>query len=443
MTERSKDPLDPFVRHRVFPEAEHVFTFAPVAIEEALRDGIVVLDTNALLVPYSAGPASIKQIKRTYTQLAKDRRLKVPGQAAREFAIHRAEKFKVLYQQLSRKRSLALSASEYPLLEGIKEYTDLLKLEKQLVDHLKDYRGALTAVLQRVREWKWDDPVSKLYRELFTGDVIVDPPLDRDATLKESDYRYAHKLPPGYKDAANDFSGVGDLLIWQSILALGREAKRHVVFVSGDEKTDWLYQSENDSLYPRYELLDEFRRASEGKTFHIISLASLLEQTGASKAVVEQVRHEESTQLTQEKDNAQWQNDFAFRAEQAVLRWLYDRYPGSEISVRGHGFDFIVAGPRGPIAYEVKSLMRPALPRPALEKWLTIISSRKADFAEVGLVVVCHEQRLVRSVERILDGLSKRPRIKTIVCGVLADDGSFAARASYTYSPSTQFKLGS
>jgi hypothetical protein len=63
--------------------------------------------------------------------------------------------------------------------------------------------------------------------------------------------------------------------------------------VSIDEKPDWWYQSEKQPLYPRYELVDEFRRASNQQSFHIVTLSRFLELYGASQDVVEEVRREE------------------------------------------------------------------------------------------------------------------------------------------------------
>ncbi len=65
------------------------------------------------------------------------------------------------------------------------------------------------------------------------------------------------------------------------------------MFVTGEEKPDWWHRSSDGPLYPRYELLEEFRRASKGKTFHIMNFAELLEQSGAEKVVVEEVRREQ------------------------------------------------------------------------------------------------------------------------------------------------------
>lgn len=115
------DPIkllpDPLVRLKTFPDAGQVFSFAPVSVETALHDGVVVADTNVLIVPYTTGPASLKQIRRTYETLIKENRLRIPGQVAREFAELRAEKLKQLFHQLSRKRDVCLNEGSYPLFE--------------------------------------------------------------------------------------------------------------------------------------------------------------------------------------------------------------------------------------------------------------------------------------------------------------------------------------
>jgi PIN like domain len=121
MSEGKKKYPDPLVRQRLFSDAAEIFSFAPANLAQALEHGIVVVDTNVLLVPYTTGRASLEQIRRTYEILVTEKRLRIPGQVAREFADNRAEKLKTLYQQLSRKRDINLARSEYPLLEGLAE----------------------------------------------------------------------------------------------------------------------------------------------------------------------------------------------------------------------------------------------------------------------------------------------------------------------------------
>ncbi|MBK7181195.1 MAG: hypothetical protein IPH82_29115 [Chloroflexi bacterium] len=124
-------------------------------------------------------------------------------------------------------------------------------------------------------------------------------------------FRQTHKIPPGYKDAAKDDDGIGDLLIWHTILQVGKERNANVIFVSGEEKADWWHKSEGQVLYPRYELVDEFRRASDEKSFHITSFSQFLNLFGASESIVKEVREEENQ----------------IRSEDLLLEVNYDKEP--------------------------------------------------------------------------------------------------------------------
>jgi hypothetical protein len=78
-------------------------------------------------------------------------------------------------------------------------------------------------------------------------------------------------------------------------LKLASDKKKHLIFVSGDEKPDWWHQSGKKPLYPRFELVDEYREKSEGKSFHIISLSELLELSDADEDVVKAVKSSENS----------------------------------------------------------------------------------------------------------------------------------------------------
>lgn len=332
---------DPLARQRAFPDAKEIFTFTPISFETALAEGLIVLDTNVLLVPYGTGKASIEQIRTTYRRLADEGRLRVPGQVAREFAANRAEKLKTLYHQLSLKRNLSISRSEYPLLEGIEQYEAVRKAEDKLATALDEYRSLQRALLDVVSNWNWDDPVSAIYRDVFEDGVVFDPPIDQQEVLKDLKYRFENQLPPGYKDANNEHSGIGDFLIWRTLLLIGEVDSKHVIFVSGDEKSDWWYRSDNRALYPRFELVDEFRRKTNGKSLFIISFAELLQHLGAPATVVEEVREEESavsasTATQEEGVLKRWMVGIS-----AVRQWFQQKYPsGKLLSTNGRNFDF-------------------------------------------------------------------------------------------------------
>jgi PIN like domain len=432
MSDAKKPFPDPLVRQRLFPEATKVFEFIPEPIEEVLRKGAIVLDTNVLLVPYTTGRASLEQIRQTYSHLVSEDRLRIPGQVAREFADNRSEKLKTLFQQLSRKREVNLARSEYPLLEGISAYSELVKQESEIFSALTNYRKLIGNLLDIVAGWHWNDPVSEIYRGLFKPPIVVDPQFDREELLSDLKYRQEHRIPPGFKDGNNEYSGVGDLIIWKTLLAIGQQETRHIIFVSGDEKTDWRYQSEGRALYPRFELLDEYRRASGGKSLSIISFAELLEQLGAPAPIVAEVKQEEAVASLAEpsvQKTTQQKSHNGFRAERAVLRWLKALYPAGEFLLyENQAPDFVIREAGRIEGYEVKylgsSLESQRIPK--IIRFTQGLSEIK--LMPINLVVVL-DANVPPFVMMRLFGMLRVTRlpdmIPRIVLGILNDDGSF------------------
>lgn len=285
--------IDPHALSTRYPEASAIFAFQLEPLETVKNTAIVVLDTNALLVPYRTGRGSLQAIRTTYERLVAQKRLIVPAQVAREFAHQRAEHLKNTYKQLSDRQNLSINTDPYPLFEGMTQYTELRAAETEVLRSLGEYRKAVARLLVAMRGWGWNDPVSSLYAEVLVRDVIAEPAQDPEKLLEELDYRYVNRIPPGFKDEKKPDGGIGDLLIWKTVLHVGEQRKTHVIFVSGDEKSDWWYRSDGTALYPRFELVDEFRRTSGGRSLHVIAFDRLLELCGASKEVVEEVRREQ------------------------------------------------------------------------------------------------------------------------------------------------------
>ena len=287
---------DMFIINKIFPNAKDIFTVSGRPISEIKNDCLFVFDTNSLILPYTTSSESLDEIKKVYTKIIDEKRFFIPGQVAREFARIRPEKIKEVFQQLTKSRNSipVLGIGKYPLLEGIKDYDELSTKEKEINSLVKDYAKQLGKVIEHVKEWSWNDPVSQLYKSLFNGDVIYDIELDEEKIKKELEYRYENKIPPGYEDRNKDDGGIGDLLIWFTILELAETHKKDIVFISGDEKKDWFYQVDKQSLYPKFELTAEFRGKAPDKTFNIIKLSELLGLYGADEKVVEEVESEEN-----------------------------------------------------------------------------------------------------------------------------------------------------
>jgi len=284
-------PAEIFIANTIYPQAGTIFSGSKV-LQDIKSSCLVVIDTNALLVPYLIGPSSFAQIRKTYKTLTEQKRIIIPGQVAREFAKNRTNKIVELYQQISR-RKINLQKGQYPLLEEIPEYLESVQLEQELDKILSKYRNILDKVLERIQSWEWNDPVSMMYQEIFNTNNIFDPAFDQNQMITEFRSRYQNKIPPGYKDSGKEDEGIGDFLIWKTILELGKAQQKSIVLVSGEQKADWRIKSEGKPLYPRYELVDEFKRYSGGQAFHLLQFSDFLNLYGASDATVQEVREKE------------------------------------------------------------------------------------------------------------------------------------------------------
>lgn len=143
--------------------------------------------------------------------------------------------------------------------------------------------------------------------------------------------RYLNKIPPGYEDDHKPDNGVGDLLIWHAILELAKSSKNDIIFVSGEEKTDWFHRSEKQPLYPRFELITEFRKNSDKHSFHIIKLSDLLGIFGADNAVVDELKTEETSFKYIDKDYHSYREN-VLALEKVAYDWILKNY-GQEYEV--------------------------------------------------------------------------------------------------------------
>ncbi len=289
---------DIYIKNYLFPEAKRLFDCSLKPISEINKDCLFIIDTNALLVPYTVSNKSLDEIGKIYKKLIDEKRLFIPGQTAREFVNRRPDKVKEIHSKLNQKKdktnNIFAINTNFPLLKSLTGQEELLQLEKEISEKLKEYTGYLAKVIRQVKDWTWNDPVSSLYKELFKEEIIVDIELD-EQLRKDFDKRHSNKVIPGYKDAGKQDEGIGDYLIWRTILTLGKDKSKSTIFVSGEEKPDWWYRSEKERLYPRFELVHEYERECSN-SFHIVKLSELLEMFGADKAIVEEVQNEEKPQ---------------------------------------------------------------------------------------------------------------------------------------------------
>jgi len=161
-----KEDVDIFIANDVYPDPLQIFNSKFKTREEIKNDCFIVLDTNALLLPYTTSKATLEGIKKTYTKLILEKRLIVPGQVAREFAKNRAIKLGELYQNISDRRDnikIPKQDDFYPLLGNLDIYKQAIELENELYKTRKLYSKKVTEILEHIKQWNWNDPVSCLY----------------------------------------------------------------------------------------------------------------------------------------------------------------------------------------------------------------------------------------------------------------------------------------
>jgi hypothetical protein len=298
----SDKSFDQFWLNNVFPDAENLFAVKQKPLEEIKNVCLVALDANVLLLPYEMGAESFSKIAEIYKSLVNEDRLFVPAQAAREFVKNRASKLRDLTKQIGDQAS-TLNFSfhkEIGFLEKDTVFSDI----KDQSEIIAAARAKLLTQIKELRRSLADnvgaDPVSVVYQELMMKRVVSlpDSEQDRQKLSDEMKWRYKHKVPPGYKDGSKDDGGIGDFLIWKTILEEGKKRGFDCIFVTKDLKGDWWVQGQG-AFQPRVELIEEYFRYTGGSTVHFLSLSSLLELLEVSAETVTDVKRVEANVVQQ------------------------------------------------------------------------------------------------------------------------------------------------
>jgi hypothetical protein len=351
----SDETENTFLLKRLFPEPLQTLKHKLVTVESVKDESLVVLDANALLLPFRLEQQSYKEIEDVYRKLISEKRLVVPGQALREFISNRGSKLADIHQTLVQRKSdlgniKALSVLQSPLLDSFNEFKALKKSEAEFSETLRkaktEHAKKIDSLIKKLESLSTNDPISQSYETLFQDETVFDPELDYDALSSDLAFRNLYKIPPGYKDKSKDSNSEGDFLIWHTILELAKRHKRSTMFVSSEEKSDWFTRSNNKGLFPRFELVEEFRRASKGSHFHIIKLAELLKLNNVTSQVVQEVEKEEGLSRSSiiglngdaEAERSQYLKTWNGFVRRCLLQHLQRKHPYHELIENENGF---------------------------------------------------------------------------------------------------------
>ena len=292
---QNQSRLSEFLLEDTFPEPSKLFLPSEVASANSL-DVLVAVDTNALLLLYDLPPDNFKAISIVFKNLASERRIVLPARAAREFIRHRDRKIsdtvKAIRDQISR---INIPTSDaLPYFAGMEAKNELDAAKEALKSAKNKYSSACDTLIDQMKSWRGTDPITKLYSEIFVASSIVDIDEDKENILSEWQWRLEQQIPPGYADQKKGDTGIGDFLIWKAILRIGAERKADLIFVTAERKSDWWVRSDGEPLYPRPELVDEYRRSSDGRSVRLVTLHELLSELKVAESIVEEVKEAEN-----------------------------------------------------------------------------------------------------------------------------------------------------
>lgn len=315
--------FDHFLLGRLYPEPHNVFK-PTAAVDPSSADVVVALDTNALLLPYQLGKSDLAGLATVYAKIASESRLFLPEQVAREFIKNRDRKLADMVQafedRTSRLSGWDVNVSPL-LLEGFADREALMKAAADHEEAAKAYLSQLRALAKQMKAWRGDDPVSAIYAATFGKEHLIGPGVPNEKVIDELHYGLLHQVPPGYKDASKDDQGIGDVIVWLSLLNLGKTSGKDLVFVTGEQKADWFVRAGKQPLYPRPELIDAYRRASGGRSLRLSSLHDLLRDMEAPDSLVDDVQIAEASANNAIQAAAAGNLRFADTTQSSALRF--------------------------------------------------------------------------------------------------------------------------
>lgn len=290
----------------IFENIEKLFGEKYKSVDEIKDNCIYILDTNILLLPYknrnSKGNADFKEIVRVYEKLTDEKRLLVPVQVIKEFMKNRPTLLSNINSEMINYKS-SISENKfktlpiYAVLSGCENYELAIKkceeIKENIDKNIKEYKKYIDEILEYIKHYNWNDKISNSYWKLFK-DSIIHENRDYDKVKKEFQDRCKFKIPPALEDEKNKDDGIGDYLIWKDILDISKQEKKDVLFVTLDEKSDWYHKSNKNKLYPRIELLYEFKSYTNGQDIYFIDLSTMIQINSGDKEVVENIKNLES-----------------------------------------------------------------------------------------------------------------------------------------------------
>jgi hypothetical protein len=236
-------------------------------LKKLWENAIFITDTNVLLNLYRYSYSTSKELLGILEKL--NGRLWIPHQVGMEFHEHRLETIEEqtnLYEQITKVIAQQSQSFKQPFQHQFTRHPFIDN--KKIISLLEENQHKLQQYLEKckIKHPKWinKDPILTKITKLFKSNVgkeYTDEELED--LYKQGERRYAHKIPPGYKDLIKDqqdeskVKKFGDLVLWDQIMRYAKESKKPIIFITDDQKEDWWRIVHGKNMGPREELRKE------------------------------------------------------------------------------------------------------------------------------------------------------------------------------------------
>ncbi|MDG6105452.1 DUF4935 domain-containing protein [Dactylosporangium aurantiacum] len=235
----------------------------------ALKTGMVVVDTNVLLDAYRYTKGARGELLSALRALGS--RLWVPHQVALEFHRNRASVIAThadAYKDAIKAIGSFRKRHEEELIGQIKQFANRVVLDEEILKSLLSSVDTMfTSLTQRIgslqarhgvsERFIREDPVLGELQELLKG-LVGDPlpPDEQEAARSEAEARIKDNRPPGFQDSSKA-DPCGDYLVWYQSLLEVKKRQIPLVLVTRDGKDDWFSKVQNKQIGALPELVQE------------------------------------------------------------------------------------------------------------------------------------------------------------------------------------------
>lgn len=263
-------------------------------IPEIIDNLIIIPDTNILLYLYKCSFNSSQNIVELLKKV--EDKVIIPRRVYSEYLLHKEEEqakidrkydnfTKDLKKQVNEVRGKITSCIsesrkyDFPDCDSLQTSIDdtlarvtdaISHYENSLSSEKQNKSAQITNVEQLIQFW------------IHKGCVLEAPNILRILEyVKEGEFRYRYKMPPGYMDEEekdkqakkqdnfeNRIRKYGDLFVWKEIINVGKQAQENtkILFLTNDVKEDWwvIKGEQKEAVRMRDELLREYK-AETGK----------------------------------------------------------------------------------------------------------------------------------------------------------------------------------